>query len=214
MRLTLPILGVVAVALAACTGRDSANPETETPAAPSEQAATEVPPATAPATAMPAANPAPPEQGPMPAPGTIGYAGFGPAKFGVTAEQVRMAWGKEMVGGPGEPGSCYYLYPQPRPQNGYRIAFMIEGDKFVRVDVDTAGIAAPGGGEVGQSIDEIRKRYAGAEEQPHKYVEGGKNVRHKDASGSVVLFETDAAGKVTEWRVGLPPQVDYVEGCG
>ena len=28
-----------------------------------------------------------------------------------------------------------------------------------------------------------------------------------------VIFETDAEGTVTEWRVGLPPQVDYVEGC-
>ncbi|TQC57293.1 lectin, partial [Pantoea dispersa] len=30
----------------------------------------------------------------------------------------------------------------------------------------------------------------------------------------VLVFETDAAGKVVAWRVGLPPQVDYVEGCG
>jgi hypothetical protein len=29
----------------------------------------------------------------------------------------------------------------------------------------------------------------------------------------VLVFETDAAGKVTEWRAGLPPQVGYIEGC-
>ncbi|HWI23748.1 MAG TPA: lectin, partial [Lysobacter sp.] len=29
----------------------------------------------------------------------------------------------------------------------------------------------------------------------------------------VLVFETDAAGKVTAWRAGVPPQVDYVEGC-
>jgi len=28
-----------------------------------------------------------------------------------------------------------------------------------------------------------------------------------------LLFETDAAGKITRWRVGVPPQIDYVEGC-
>jgi hypothetical protein len=28
-----------------------------------------------------------------------------------------------------------------------------------------------------------------------------------------LVFETDAAGKATAWRVGLSPQVDYVEGC-
>ena len=28
-----------------------------------------------------------------------------------------------------------------------------------------------------------------------------------------VSGETDAQGRATEWRVGLSPQVDYVEGC-
>ena len=32
----------------------------------------------------------------------------------------------------------------------------------------------------------------------------------------VLLFETDGKGdddKVTAWRIGVPSQVDYVEGC-
>jgi hypothetical protein len=29
----------------------------------------------------------------------------------------------------------------------------------------------------------------------------------------VLLFATDADGRVNEWRIGVPPQVDYVEGC-
>jgi len=29
-----------------------------------------------------------------------------------------------------------------------------------------------------------------------------------------LVFETDAQGRVTRWRAGVPPQVDYVEGCG
>ncbi|RZA22649.1 MAG: lectin, partial [Lysobacteraceae bacterium] len=70
-------------------------------------------------------------------------------------------------------------------------------------------------GKRGMSLDEIRKLYPGAEEQPHKYVEGGKNLRIKDSGGGngVLVFEIDAAGKVSAWRVGVPPQVDYVEGC-
>ena len=34
---------------------------------------------------------------------------------------------------------------------------------------------------------------------------------------AVLLFETDAKGpdaKVTSWRIGVPPAIDYVEGCG
>ena len=47
------------------------------------------------------------------------------------------------------------------------------------------------------------------------YVDGGKYLAI-DTSGvapSRLVFETDAQGRATEWRVGLSPQVDYVEGC-
>ena len=29
----------------------------------------------------------------------------------------------------------------------------------------------------------------------------------------LIVFETDAGGKVTEWHAGLAPQVDWIEGC-
>ena len=69
--------------------------------------------------------------------------------------------------------------------------------------------------------DVIEKLYPGrVEVQPHHYLyeEGGKYLRIKsrDGENGVLLFETDGKGngaKVTEWRVGVPPQVDYVEGC-
>ena len=35
-----------------------------------------------------------------------------------------------------------------------------------------------------------------------------------DGSQAVLVLELGADGKVSAWRVGLPPQVDYVEGCG
>ncbi len=154
-----------------------------------------------------------------PAAGMIGFAGFGPARFGGTAEDVRMAWGGDLGDAkPDERGGCYYLSQQPVGAEGYQTAFMIEGDKFVRVDVSTAATTAPGGGKVGMSKAEINALYAGRiEEQAHKYGDG-QYLRIKDSAGGsgVLIFETDARGdaaKVTEWRVGVPPQVDYVEGC-
>jgi hypothetical protein len=46
-------------------------------------------------------------------------------------------------------------------------------------------------------------------------VEGGHylSIAASGVAPSKLVFETDAAGKVTAWRVGLTPQVDYVEGC-
>jgi hypothetical protein len=53
------------------------------------------------------------------------------------------------------------------------------------------------------------------ESQPHKYVAGGSYLRVAAPQGeSALLFETDAQGTVTRWRVGVPPAGDYVEGCG
>src|SRR5690606_34828250 len=112
--------------------------------------------------------------------------------------------------------ACYYLTPEwvDIPSD---FAFMFEDGKFVRYDVGTGREIAPGGGKVGMDVDEIRSLYAGrVEETPHKYVEGGSYLGVADINGGKgrLVFATDADGKVASWRVGLRPQVDYVEGCG
>lgn len=200
------------LALAACGEREPARaPATSDAPAP---AATTTPPPPQAAPSTPATSA--PAAGAMPAPGTIGYGGFGPARFGGTEEEVRMAWGRELGGlKPDQPGGCYYLMPQPRSPDGYRLAFMFEDQRFVRMDVDVADIDAPGGGRVGMTQQDIQRLYGGRVQlQDHKYVEGGHYLRIPDANGpGVLLFETDAAGRVVGWRIGEPPQVDYVEGC-
>lgn len=212
MRPTSPILAVLlASSLAACTDPPATDHDALVLASDDQEVAEEeadVPPATAPAFA---ATPA--TQDAAPADAAISYAGYGPVPFGATAAQVRAARGETLIGGPAEPGGCYYLYTEPQTAGRYGIAFMIDKDRFVRVDVDDPAVVAPGGGQAGMHIEQIRGLYAGIEEQPHKYVEGGKSLRYRDASGSVVVFETDPTGEVTEWRTGVPPQVDYVEGC-
>jgi hypothetical protein len=216
--LSMALLAALAT-LAGCRDRTTAaSPETttETAAAPVGEVATTTTPGDAPAPAK--GNTSGSLRVDAPAEGTITFKGFGPANFGATAEEVRMAWGGDLGDAkPFEPGGCYYLIPQPVGTDGYRTAFMIEGDKFVRIDVRRNDVAAPGGGKVGMTKARIAALYTGIEEQPHKYSDG-LYLRIKDATGGngVLLFETDAKGddaRVTEWRIGVPPQVDYVEGC-
>ncbi len=212
--------------LAACAREDApaADPATaDAPAATTPATADAPPPApdqpaqdVPPATAAPAGGSL--HVG-LPAEGTIGFGGFGPASFGASAEEVRMAWGGDLgEPQPPEPAGCYYLMPQPAPEGGYRVAFMIEGDKFARIDVRTDAVTAPGGGKVDMTRAEIDKLYAGRiEERPHKYTDGSYlRIADPDGGKGVLIFETDAKGdtaKVTEWRIGVPPQVDYIEGC-
>lgn len=150
-----------------------------------------------------------------PATGLAHFDGYGDMRFGMTADEAKQAWAGQLNGKPGPGEICYYFNPVSNPAPAY-FAFMIESDKFVRYDVGNDKEVAPGGGKRGMSADQIRTLYAGhIKQSPHKYVQGGQYLRIKadDGSDGVLLFETDAAGKVTAWRVGQAPQVDYIEGC-
>ena len=42
-------------------------------------------------------------------------------------------------------------------------------------------------------------------------IRGGTVV---DGSGNKLIVDVGTDGIISGWRVGVPPQVDYVEGCG
>jgi len=215
MKPTIPAVALLALALAACsadrtpddaaaTPADTADAMASDPAAPPplDQPADDVPPATAPINQTPDL-------------GQVRMDGYGDMRFGMTAEEAKEAWGGELKAAGDEAGACYYLVPNwvAVPSD---FAFMVENDKFVRYDVGTGREIAPGGGKVGMDAAEIRDLYAGRiKETPHKYVEGGLYLRVDDANGGLgkLVFATGKDGKVTSWRIGVPPQVDYVEGC-
>ncbi|HEY0333405.1 MAG TPA: lectin [Stenotrophomonas sp.] len=145
------------------------------------------------------------------------YDGYGDLRLGMRADEVHRHWGGELKGGAdaaADPQACYYLLPQ-WADSSQEFGFMIEADKLVRYDSGNPKELAPGGGRVGMSADEIERLYPGQiEQQPHKYVEGAHYLRiQPPGQSSALIFETDETGKVTHWRVGTAPSVDYVEGC-
>lgn len=207
----MPVLSsiLLLIPLAACQ-----RPAPDATAAPPPSAAvTGAPPAPAASVALPAApaSVAPPQAGPVP---LARYDGYGDLRFGMTAAEATQAWGGELKALPDAREPCHYLTPKwvKVPAD---FALMIENERFVRYDVGTDRETAPGGGRVGMTAAEMAQRYPGIEQRPHKYVEGGQVLRAKDPAGGngVLVFETDKAGTVTAWRAGVPPQVDYVEGC-
>ncbi|KGM55558.1 hypothetical protein N799_06795 [Lysobacter arseniciresistens ZS79] len=204
---------LLALAITACSADDGA--------AVDPSAAAGDPPTTigpdAPKPAAPAPAPAEPT-----ATGDARFDGYGPARFGMSADAVRAAWnggdlgepGDAPAGGPDGSDACFHLSPVGQPDQAY-FAMMFEGGRFVRYSVANDGMAAPGGGRRGMDEAGLEALYGPVTDRsPHKYVDG-EYLRVADPSGSdaVLLFETDADDVVTEWRVGLPPQVDYVEGC-
>jgi len=135
-------------------------------------------------------------------------------RFGMAAAEATTAWTGELTryGADGE--ACYHLSPK-WAQNSAEFAFMVEDDRFVRYSTESAKFTAPGGGKVGMTTAQIEAMYPGRiERMPHKYTDGQYlRIKDSDDAKRAVLFETDAKGMVTEWRAGVAPQVDYVEGC-
>ena len=195
----------MSAALAACSAQRDA------PAA-ADQPVEDIPPATMPTPAsMPTPAPA--------ANGTdtqAGFAGYGDVKFGITAADMQQAWGGELqVLGKDANPQCYFMAPK-WVKAPAEFAFMIGDGKFARYGTDSAKYAAPGGGKVGMGVQQLQALYHDAlQSTPHKYIEGGQSLSIT-ASGTApakLVFEVGADGKATLWRVGVPPQVDYVEGC-
>ena len=205
MKSLLPLVMAVTL-LSACQRDPAAAPATEP-----QTTATATPMAEAPAP-TPAADDTAAPAGPV---SQASFLGYGDMKLGSTVEEARAAWGGELNGAPMEGTTCHYLWPKwiTRPAD---FAFMMEDGRFVRYDVGTDKETAPGGGKVGMSVEELQKLYGGAlKGAPHKYTQGGQylSMDAGDVAPTRRVFEVDAAGKVTSWRVGLSPQVEYVEGC-
>lgn len=205
MKSLLPL--VIAVTLLSACQRDPA----AAPATEPQTTATATPMAEAPAP-TPAADDTAAPAGPV---SQASFLGYGDMKLGSTVDEARAAWGGELNGAPMEGTTCHYLWPKwiSRPAD---FAFMMEDGRFVRYDVGTDKETAPGGGKVGMSVEELQKLYGGAlKASPHKYTQGGQylSMDAGDVAPTRLVFEVDAAGKVTSWRVGMSPQVEYVEGC-
>ena len=205
MKSLLPLVMAVTL-LSACQRDPAAAPATEP-----QTTATATPMAEAPAP-TPAADDTAAPAGPV---SQASFLGYGDMKLGSTVDEARAAWGGELNGAQMEGTTCHYLWPKwiSRPAD---FAFMMEDGRFVRYDVGTDKETAPGGGKVGMSVEELQKLYGGAlKASPHKYTQGGQylSMDAGDVAPTRLVFEVDAAGKVTSWRVGLSPQVEYVEGC-
>ncbi len=143
------------------------------------------------------------------------FNGIGPPRFGMSAEQMRKAWGMPLYGEApvNDSQACYYLRPR---KDDYDLLFMVEGDRFVRIDVKTNSKTAPGGGRAGMDAQQIANLYAGrVTSMPNKYDPAAKilSVAAPHGEHAKLIFETDPFGLVKSWRIGIAPQIDYVEGC-
>ncbi|ACC80062.1 hypothetical protein Npun_R1351 [Nostoc punctiforme PCC 73102] len=140
--------------------------------------------------------------------------GIGEVKVGMTVSQAAKAAGTKLAGDSPN-NSCYYVKPQNEPKN---LLFMVTKGRISRVDVrQNTQITTLKGGKIGDTEAQIKSLYPGQiKVTPHKYVQGGHYLTFipKDRSNQNyrVVFETDGK-RVTQFRSGKLPEVEFVEGC-
>jgi hypothetical protein len=93
---------------------------------------------------------------------------------------------------------------------------MIENGRLVRADVDSPGVSAPHGLQVGSTVQAVESAFSShLEAIPHKYDwEAGWQYLAvlTPEAGNGIVFEVDSF-RVRAIRSGLLPAVMYVERC-
>lgn len=143
--------------------------------------------------------------------------GIGSVRVGMTITEASKAAGTKLIRESGYETnlSCFYVKPQGEPKD---IGFMVTNKRISRVDVwKNKSITTLSGAKIGDTESRIRSLYPGQiQVTPHKYVQGGHDLIFipKDAvdKNYRLLFETDGK-RVTRFRSGKLPEVEFVEGC-
>jgi hypothetical protein len=149
----------------------------------------------------------------------VRFDGAGPLRVGMTFEEAKAALGGALAmsaqaAGPDEGLSrCQQLQSPSMPAGTW---VMLEGQRVVRLDVDSGPVATVEGARIGDTEARVQQLYAGrVTVQPHKYTDGRYLVVRPSAAADsthLLVFETDG-NVVTRFRGGRRPQVEYVEGC-
>ena len=146
---------------------------------------------------------------------TVSPAGYGPVHSGMTLAQATQVGGRAF----GEPqmGSeeCdYFLFAGDSVQGSAH--FMVVNGQIARVDVNDSTISTVEGARIGDTEQRIMELYPNrVTVQPHKYSDGHYLVITPSSpadSGFRIIFETDSQ-RVTTYRAGRMPEVEYIEGC-
>jgi hypothetical protein len=156
--------------------------------------------------------------------------GIGPIRVGMTVAEAEASAKVKLIekGGRAGIGGCYFLRPQSGPQN---LALMVISDRednrivrtqdrIARVDVYKGSrITTSSGAKIGDTETQIKSLYPNRiQVTPHQYTgpQGGHYLTFKPKDSIDrdfrLVFET-LQGRVTQFRSGKVPEVEFVEGC-
>ena len=146
----------------------------------------------------------------------VSIRGIAPIMVGMTVSEAMRASGQKLINqgeGGGGPSCRYYKIKELKG-----IAFMVTNGRIARVDVtDNSKITTLSGAKIGDSESKIKSLYPNQiKVEAHEYDPQGHYliIVPKDSQDKNyrIIFETDGK-KVTRWRSGKLPEVQFIEGC-
>jgi hypothetical protein len=145
----------------------------------------------------------------------VSESGAGVLRISMTREQLALDLHEVPPARAKADSGCVYL-DVPGIPAGMRTMWV--GATLARIDVTAPELPTDRGASVGDSETRIDSLYRGrATTTPAKYDPHGSYivVRPESASDSSrrIVFETDNTHRVTRYRVGREPEVEWVEGC-
>lgn len=143
--------------------------------------------------------------------------GIGPIRVGMTLQAAVDSANTPMTlkPGAGVGNNCGFANPATGPRG---LEFMVTNGRIARVDVlQNSKITTISGAKIGDSEARIKALYPQRlTVTPHPYVRQGHYLIFvpRDAADQKyrLIFETDGQ-KVTRFRAGQRPEVEYIEGC-
>jgi hypothetical protein len=140
--------------------------------------------------------------------------GIGSIRVGMTPQEATQSSGVPLVTDGKPDPQCAYYKIQGQPND---VWIMVNNGTISRIDINNPQITTRSGAKIGDTEARIKSLYPGQiQVTPHKYVEKGHYltfVPKDDADKNYrVIFETDGS-RVTRYRSGKLPEVEWVEGC-
>jgi hypothetical protein len=169
---------------------------------------------------IPASAPAPapvpaPAHPPVSAAWVVTDSGAGVLRLGMTRDQLALDLHSAVPRHTRADSGCAYLAVAGIPA-GMRTMWVAA--TLARIDITAPKLPTDRGVSIGDKASKVEQLYRGSvTSMPAKYDPHGKYLVVKPVAGSDttrrIVFETDSTTRVTRYRVGREPEVEWVEGC-
>ena len=145
---------------------------------------------------------------------TVTATGYGALRVGMSVASAALALKSPVPSTTGLDTACAYVRFANAPP-GMRI--MVVNGNVARIEIDSTSIATGLGARIGDPETRIHELYGSrVVVQPHKYTPNGHyliiNPIPASDTGYKLVFETDGS-RVTKYRAGRMPEVEWVERC-